>query len=73
VKKGIEEGRRADLIGGRPIRSMGGSSEVKRLRERQERIKGDERIFGDSAFVMEVLESSDEQVEDSIIVTWPFR
>ena len=52
---------------------MGGSSEVKRFRERQERIKGDERILGDSAFVMEVLAALEEQVAESIIVTWPFR
>ena len=48
------------MIGVRPIRSMGGSSEVKRLRKRQEPTKGDERILGDSAFVMELLAALEE-------------
>jgi len=38
MQKGIEEVKRADLIGGRPIRSMEGSSKVERVRKRQERI-----------------------------------
>ncbi|MEI6261373.1 MAG: transposase, partial [Deltaproteobacteria bacterium] len=45
------------------IRSAGGWSAVKALREANERIKGDERILGDSRFVQEVLESCDQQLE----------
>jgi putative transposase len=63
VKKGIEKGRRPDLIGGGLIRSMGGWAHIKTLRKRQERVKGDERILGDSAFVLEVLKASEEQIE----------
>lgn len=63
VKKGIEKGRRPDLIGGGLIRSMGGWAQVKNLRKGQDRIKGDERILGDSLFVLRVLKASKEQFE----------
>ena len=56
VKSGIEHGRRPELVGGRLIRSLGGWKVVKNARFRgQDRMKGDHRILGDSAFVMEVL------------------
>jgi len=56
VKKGIELGRREDLIGGGLIRSLGGWEAVKReQRKSARRVKGDERILGDSDFVENVL------------------
>ncbi len=56
VESGIEQGRRAELVGGGLIRSMGGWKAVKCARfSGQDRMKGDHRILGDSAFVMEVL------------------
>jgi chromosomal replication initiation ATPase DnaA len=43
---------------------MGGWAEVKKLRRRgHDRIKGDERILGDSAFVMETLSAAGEKTE----------
>ena len=63
VEHGINEGRRDDLTGGGLVRSMGGWSAVKALRRSGERIKGDERILGDSDFVEAVLASSDEGLE----------
>jgi hypothetical protein len=63
VQKGIKEGRRLDLVGGGLIRSMGGWAEVKSLRKGKGRLKGDERILGDSAFVLEVLNGSKEQLD----------
>lgn len=63
VKKGIEKGKRPELVGGGLIRSLGGWSSVKALRSRDERIKGDERILGDSEFVEEVLSSCEEALE----------
>ena len=63
VKKGIEQGKRPELVGGGLIRSMGGWSSVKALRRSGERIKGDERILGDSEFVEKVLSSCDEALE----------
>ena len=65
IQKGIKEGRRYDLIGGGLIRSAGGWSRVKALRKRGDRLKGDERILGDSSFVSEVLKSSAEQLKHS--------
>jgi len=41
---------------------MGGWVELKVLRKRGERIKGDERILGDNKFVEEVLRASDEKI-----------
>jgi hypothetical protein len=51
VKKGIDAGRRPDLMGGGLIRSAGGWSAVKALRKSDTRMKGDERILGDGDFV----------------------
>jgi len=51
-------------IGGGLIRSLGGWKEVKRLGlNKQDCIKGDERILGDSDFVMEVLAGADERYD----------
>ena len=62
VKEGIEQGRRPELVGGGLIRSLGGWAEVKKMRLRgQDRLKGDERILGESDFVMEVLSQADEK------------
>ena len=63
VKEGIEQGRRPDLTGGGLIRSLGGWSKVKDLRKAEVRVKGDERILGDSDFVLNVLESCEEHLE----------
>ena len=62
VKAGIEQGRRPELVGGGLIRSLGGWSEVKKLRlTGQDRLKGDERILGESDFVTEILAEADEK------------
>jgi REP element-mobilizing transposase RayT len=63
VEKAIKEGRKPELMGGGLIRSLGGWSAVKTLRGMSERIKGDERILGESGFVEEVLKVSQEQIE----------
>ena len=63
VQKGIAEGKRPDLTGGGLIRSIGGWSEIKRLQKGGIRLKGDERILGDSDFVESVLSESDERLE----------
>jgi len=63
LEEGVGLGKRPDLIGGGLIRSMGGWSEVKRMRIGKVRFKGDERILGDSEFVMEVLKESEESFE----------
>lgn len=64
VKAGVSQGRKPELIGGGLIRSLGGWKEVKKYGlNRQDRIKSDERILGDSGFVMEMLASADEKYE----------
>ena len=63
VKKGIDEGRRPDLMGGGLIRSSGGWSVVKALRKSGTRMKGDERILGDGDFVENVLKEAQESME----------
>ena len=64
VKKGMGQGRRPELVGGGLIRSLGGWSEVRKLRRTgQDRMKGDERILGDGDFVMDVLSEANERMD----------
>ncbi|OEU52690.1 MAG: transposase [Desulfobacterales bacterium C00003060] len=63
VKKGVGEGRRPDLVGGGFVRSLGGWVKAKTLQKRQGRLKGDERILGDSDFVLKALEACGEAFE----------
>jgi REP-associated tyrosine transposase len=63
VKKGMDAGRRPDLMGGGLIRSAGGWSAVKALRKNDARMKGDERILGDGDFVETVLSEARENLE----------
>ncbi|HBF42884.1 MAG TPA: transposase [Desulfobacteraceae bacterium] len=64
VKEGMRQGRRPDLVGGGLIRSLGGWVEARKLIFKgQDRIKGDERILGDSDFVMDVLSEANERVD----------
>ena len=69
VKDGIELGRRADLVGGGLIRSLGGWSEVLSLRERGERHAFDQRILGDSEFVQEVTSGLDDKMKRNLRVS----
>jgi len=62
VKYGIDQGRRPELVGGGLIRSLGGWAEVKKRQLKgQNRVKGDERILGESDFVMEILAEANEK------------
>jgi putative transposase len=64
VEAGVAMGRRPELIGGGLIRSLGGWGQaVKALRQGTPRLKGDERILGDSTFVLDVLKASAEQFQ----------
>ncbi len=64
LKKGINQGRRPELVGGGLIRSLGGWSEAKKLKLKgQDRIKGDERILGNGDFVMAVLSEANERMD----------
>lgn len=63
VAKGIDQGKRADLIGGGLIRSSGGWAAVKETRKTGIHLKSDERILGHSDFVGQILSASDEAFE----------
>ena len=64
VRAGASQGRKPELVGGGLIRSLGGWKEVKKLGlNKQDHIKGEERILGDSDFVMEVLAGADERYD----------
>ena len=53
---------RARLVGGGLIRSVGGWDTVKKLRKAGVRLKGDERVLGDSDFVEAMLAGANEQL-----------
>lgn len=62
VEKGIEQGRRPELVGGGLIRSLGGWAAVKGIgKKKRDWARGDERILGDSDFVLQVLEEAEEK------------
>jgi putative transposase len=63
VEKGSSQGKRLDLTGGGLLRSVGGWAALKGFRKAGIRVKGDERILGDSDFVIHVLKAADEQLE----------
>ena len=64
MEAGVGQGRRDDLSGGGLIRSLGGWSEVKRLRdEGHSHVMSDERILGESEFVADVLLEANEGYE----------
>ena len=63
VEKGIPADKRPDLSGGGLLRSIGGWTALKGLRKAGIRVKGDERILGDSDFVENVLRSAQEELE----------
>lgn len=63
VQKGIDQGKRPDLIGGGLLRSQGGWTGVKALRAAGTYQKGDERILGNGDFVSRVLAGAEEKLE----------
>jgi len=66
VAAGVALGRRPELTGGGLIRSMGGWNEFRKSGKMSgERIKADERILGDSDFVLSVLSEANERLDHS--------
>jgi hypothetical protein len=63
VRKGIDQGRRPELVGGGLLRSIGGWSALKAMRDTETRVISDERILGSSDFVEMVLKSANEAYE----------
>ncbi len=58
MEKGIAQGRRPELVGGGLIRSAGGWSVIKTMRQVQDHMKSDERILGDGDFTQSVLDEA---------------
>ncbi|MBI5591986.1 MAG: transposase [Deltaproteobacteria bacterium] len=65
VEKGMDQGRRDELVGGGLIRSSGGWAAVKALQKAGIFQKNDERILGDGEFVEKVLSFANEKMERS--------
>jgi REP element-mobilizing transposase RayT len=63
VEHGIHQGHRYDLIGGGLVRSAGGWKGVLEMRANGGRLKGDERILGDTEFVLRVMREAEETLE----------
>ncbi len=64
VKEGIRQGRRPELVGGGLIRSLGGRSPIKKSGLKSiGRVKGDDRILGDSEFVLRMLKEAEERFD----------
>ncbi|MBU4001780.1 MAG: transposase, partial [Proteobacteria bacterium] len=64
VEKGISIGKRPELTGGGLLRSSGGWAALKGFRKVGIRVKGDERILGDSDFVETALKTAKEAFEE---------
>ena len=62
-------GRQPELTGGGLVRSIGGWSEVKSQRKRQEKQFSDERILGSGEFVKEILDDVEESVKERLPAT----
>jgi len=60
IRKGIDQGRRDDLVGGGLIRSQGGWTALKSMRRLGVREKSDERILGSGKFVEKLFREADQ-------------
>jgi REP element-mobilizing transposase RayT len=69
VAQGIPLGSRPELVGGGLIRSLGGWAEVLALRRRGDKVRSDQRIVGDGAFVSEVLSEMDDRERETLKLT----
>ncbi|CAB1061123.1 hypothetical protein D1BOALGB6SA_5896, partial [Olavius sp. associated proteobacterium Delta 1] len=62
-KQGVAAGRRPDLTGGGLVRSAGGWSALRAMRNYESRMKGDERILGQGDFVETVLKAAQKNLD----------
>ena len=62
VKKGIDKGRRPELVGGGLIRSLGGWSAVKALRRSGDRESSDDRILGSGEFAERIIKEAEANI-----------
>ncbi|MFC1869320.1 hypothetical protein ACFL0H_14470 [Thermodesulfobacteriota bacterium] len=63
VQKGVNDGRRPELVGGGLIRSLGGWSAVKAMRRSRDRELSDERILGSGEFVERIIKEAEARIK----------
>jgi REP element-mobilizing transposase RayT len=63
VAKGIDQGRRPELVGGGLIRSLGGWSAVKAMRRSEDRELSDDRILGSGEFVERIIKEAEAKIK----------
>ncbi len=63
VAKGIDQGRRPELVGGGLIRSLGGWSAVKAMRLSGDREWSDDRILGSGEFVERIIKEAEAKIK----------
>ena len=68
VRKGIDQRRRPELVGGGLLRSIGGWSALKAMRDTETRVISDERILGSNEFVEMVLKSANEAYDRRTVI-----
>jgi len=66
VREGIPQGRRADLVGGGLIRSLGGWSQVLSVRRKGLKIASDVRILGSGGFTEHLLAEAARQDKETL-------
>ena len=64
--RGVDEGRRPELVGGGLIRSLDGWFSEKTMRRSGERKRGDDRILGRGEFVERVIDEADAKVRHQL-------
>lgn len=64
LKKGVDQGKKPELVGGGLVRSIGGWAAVRSMRREGEFLKSDERILGSSDFVDRVLAGAQEAMQN---------
>jgi REP element-mobilizing transposase RayT len=63
IEQGIGQGRRPELVGGGLVRSHGGWSAVKAMRQSGAEEKSDERVLGSGEFVDRLLGDAEEKIK----------
>jgi putative transposase len=66
AREGVAAGKRADLVGGGLIRSLGGWSEVLSVRRKGLKVAADARILGSGAFTEHVLAAAGRQEKETL-------
>lgn len=66
VAQGVALGRRAELVGGGLIRSLGGWSQVRSLRASGMRVRGDPRVLGSGEFVDRLVDEAGDRIKAQV-------